>query len=113
MNVGDEYIVDDRVWVMAKDIKDHQLWESSWFCDDGDGISLYIQKNEGGFSLECFSGIPSSNIYIDSVDFGIMWRKAFPNTPINGKTYTQQCIIIADWLCSKFCEWIDTSSYQK
>ena len=107
-----EYTVNKRIWNMCRDLKDHESWGSMWFCDDGDGISLYIQKNGGGFSLECFSGIPSSNVYIDSVDFGTLWRKAFPNIPFENYTYKQQCITLADWICSKFCEWIDTSNYK-
>lgn len=107
-----EYEVNGRTWVMQNDLKEYQLWTSQWWCDDGDSVELYINKDKGGFELSCFSGISASKIYIDVVDFSIMWRKAFGELideikPIQKYTRVQQCVMIADWLCSKFCEWID------
>lgn len=93
------------------------LWESNWWCDDGDGVSLEIEVDGGGFNLRCFSGIPASSIYVDCCDFGTMWRKAFKNSGTLGSnnknevgsiqtyTYVQQCIMMADYLCSLFCEY--------
>ena len=110
--------VSSRAWVMRTDLKEHQLWTSQWWCDDGDGVELYIGKDKGGFELNCFSGIPASKIYIDVVDFGVMWNKAFSELvdevePIQNYTFVQQCIMLADWLCSIFCEWIDVSDYKR
>jgi len=113
-----QYDVSSRAWVMRNDLKEHQLWTSQWWCDDGDGVELYIEKDKGGFELNCFSGIPASKIYIDIVDFGVMWRKAFSDLmhevePIQNYTYVQQCIMLSDWLCSIFCEWTDVSDYKR
>lgn len=113
-----QYDVSSRAWVMRNDLKEHQLWTSQWWCDDGDGVELYIEKDKGGFELNCFSGIPASKIYIDVVDFGIMWRKAFSELidevePIQNYTFVQQCIMLADWLSSMFCEWTDVSDYKR
>lgn len=103
-----------RIWHMVNESKEHQLWTSQWYCDDGDGAELYIEKDKSGFELNCFSGIPASKIYIDVVDFGTLWRKAFEELPervmpIRNYPYDIQCIMLADWLCSIFCEWIDIS----
>jgi len=112
-----QYDVFSRNWVMTKDLKEHQLWTSQWWCEDGDGAKLYINKDERGFELECFSGIPASKIYVDVVDFGTLWRKAFNKLPdevevepILKYTHVQQCLLLADWLCNIFCEWTDVSS---
>ena len=110
-----QYDVSSRAWVMRNDLKEHQLWTSQW-CDDG--VELYIEKDKGGFELNCFGGIHTSKIYIDIVDFGIMWNKAFGELvdevdPIQNYTYVQQCIMFADWLCSIFCEWTDVSDYKQ
>lgn len=113
-----QYDVSGRTWVMQKDLKEYELWISQWWCDDGDGVELYIKKDKGGFELNCFSGIHTSKIWIDAVDFGIMWKKAFDGLidevePIQNYTYVQQCIMLADWFCSMFCEWIDVSDYKR
>ena len=97
-----QYDVSSRAWVMRTDLKEHQLWTSQWWCDDGDGVELYIEKDKSGFELNCFSGIPASKIYIDVVDFGVMWNKAFSELvdevePIQNYTFVQQCIMLADW----------------
>ena len=104
--------VDGRDWWFAKDLPKHQLWHSNYFCSDGDGVELYIEKQEesphgGGFELCCFSGIPSSHIYIDSVDFGVF--QYAPNK-IEGldfdEPFEMSCLRIADHLCRIFCEYI-------
>ncbi len=108
--------VDNREWIFRGDGKNCTQWSSSWFCSDGDGVSLYIDNKENnisiGFQLNCFSGIPASQIYIDNVDFGTMWKKAKQDIPIGIYDYEEQCVIIADYLCSLFCEWIDTTEYK-
>ena len=102
--------------VLSVGTSDHAHWNSSWWCDDGDGVELSIDTDGGGFELDCFSGIPASSIYIDVVDFGTLWRKAFQNNfdvgSIANFTYTQQCIMIADYLCGLFCEYTDVSVYK-
>jgi len=99
-----QYDVGGRTWVVMNDLKEHQLWTSPWLCDDGDRVELYAEKDKGGFELNCFSGIPASRIYIDVIDFDTLWHKAFREVePIQNYTHVQQCIMLADWLCSIFC----------
>lgn len=99
--------VDGRDWWFAEESPEHQLWYSNYYCSDGDGVSLYIAKDLGGFKLECFSGIPASKIYIDEVDFGVFQYK--PNK-IEGldfrEPFENKCVKIADYICRKFCEYI-------
>lgn len=113
-----KYDVGNKVWTMRNELKEHQLWTSQWWCDDGDGVELYIENDKGGFELNCFSGIPSSSIYVDIVDFGTLWSNVIKNSnnklePIKNYTHIQQCVIIADWLCSLFCEYTDVSNYKQ
>jgi len=112
-----QYSVSSRVWTLRNELSGCQLWTSQWWCSDGDGVELYIGDNKAGFELNCFSGIPGSKIYIDSIDFGVLWNKAHINLDevkkIQNYTYTQQCIMLADWLCSLFCEWVDVSDYRQ
>jgi hypothetical protein len=103
--------VSNRAWNMAKDLKESQLWVSQWWCDDGDGVELYIDKDNGGFELNCFSGIPASKIYIDIVDFGTLWRKAYNDLAIYQFDYYKQCQMLANWLCNMFCEWKNVTEY--
>lgn len=92
-------------WKFIKDFPEHELWGSSYFTSDGDGIELYIEKDNGGFELSCFSGIGISTIHIDELDIGVF--QYAPNKielldfhePVN-----IQCLKIAEYLCSKFCE---------
>jgi hypothetical protein len=111
----EKYKVKEREWKLVANWK-FQQWESMWWCDDGDGVNLYIENDKGGFELCCFSGIPASKIYIDVVDFGVLWHKAFENSkeiePIQNYNYIQQCIILGDWLCGLFCTWTDISNYK-
>lgn len=105
----------NRTWTMRKESKEYQFWTSQYFCSDGDGIELYIENNNSGFKLSCFSGIPASEIYIDVVDFGVLWNKAFKNfddIKISNYSFDVQCIMLADWLCSLFCEF-ETFTYTK
>lgn len=109
------YNVSGRDWIMQRDIKEYQLWTSQWWCDDGDGVELYVEKDKGGFELNCFSGIPASKIHIDVIDFYTIWIKAFGSLTdevdqIQNYTYIQQCVMLADWLCSIFCKWSDVSN---
>ncbi len=96
--------IGDVEWSWRKDLKDSYLWEANWVSLDGDGIRLYIQKDETGFSLECFSGIPASSINIDSIDYGSLWSKMNVVEPISDYSYIQQSVIIANYLCEQFCE---------
>lgn len=95
-------------WVFEKIISsNYELWVSNYYSSDGDGVRLYIQKDKEGFELNCFSGIPASKIFIDSVDFGVF--QYAPNK-IDDLDFTEsfdvQCIKIADYLCNKFCEYV-------
>lgn len=91
-------------WEWKEDLKDSYLWNANWYSLDGDGIRLYINKDQTGFSLECFSGIPASSINIDSIDYGNLWYKATFIESISDYTYIQQSVILANYLCQKFCE---------
>jgi hypothetical protein len=98
----------NRVWTKVQETYNVTVWTTMWWCADGDGVSLYINKDESGFELSCFSGIPASSINIDSVDFGTMWDKArsyLVLKSINNYSFESQCVHIADYLCSLFCEW--------
>lgn len=109
-------IEDKRVWTKRQVTKDVTSWTSMWWCPDGDGVELYIENEQSGFELHCFSGIPASSIYIDTVDFGTMWdkvKKTMKVEPIGTYSFEQQCVYIADYLCSLFCEWTDVTNYKK
>lgn len=99
MNIGKEYVINGRRWWLAKDdaknIPKYTIWHSNYWCSDGDGVELYIERDGGGFSLECFSGIPASEIYIDQIDFGV-----FKKCELDYKEpFELQCCKIADYLC--------------
>ena len=101
-----EYIIGGRKWWYDRDLPKYQLWYADYYCSDGDGVELYIEKDGGGFELECFSGIPASHIFIDNVDFGVF---QYPPNKIEEidfrEPFEQQCCRIADYLCRKFCEY--------
>ena len=99
--------VKDRLWTCGKDLPEHALWHSGWYCSDGDGAELFIEKDNSGFTLECFSGIPASSIYLDEVDFGVFWKKAGLSEINNPIDFELKCVMIADYLCGLFCEWKD------
>jgi hypothetical protein len=117
-----EYEVLGNKWFFRKDIEKYLIFScSSWWCEDGDGITLYIKKSNkkfGGINLACFSGIPASDVSIEQLDFNILWRlmkknKEYNNIETIGNyTYIQQCLIIADYLCSRFCNKQDISDYK-
>ncbi len=80
---------------------------SDWYCSDGDSAMLYIEKDEGGFELRCFSGIPASSIYVDQVDFEVFQYKIQPDG-ITKVGFNERCFLIADYLCSLFCNKINS-----
>jgi hypothetical protein len=80
-----------------------KCYSSNWWCDDGDGAELYVNEETKMMSVQCFSGIPGSEIIIDEVDFGTLLRQAGFKYPY--PDFLHQCFIIAHYLCSKFCEW--------
>lgn len=90
--------------------RDIEFWVSGFFCSDGDGIELFIETDESGFELSCFSGIGSSKIYIDQIDMGIF--NYVPNKIESldfNEPFNIRCLKIADYLCSKFCEYQDNT----
>lgn len=105
-----EFDINGTHWKFIKDFPEHELWGSSYFSSDGDGIELYIEKDNGGLELSCFSGIGASKIYIDSMDFGV-----FQYAPNKIKSldfeepFNVQCLKIAEYLCSIFCEKLNKS----
>lgn len=91
-------------------------WTSQYWCDDGDGVELYIDPLNKSFELRCFSGIGASKISVDSVDFGVFWRRiesvGVIMKNISEYTFEEQCVIISDYFCRLFCEYEDTSDYK-
>lgn len=88
-----------------------KLFYADYWCSDGDGISLYIETDETGFTLNCFSGIPASKIWIDEVDFSSIWKfNAKYTEEMYDYTFEQRCILIADYFCNLFCEYKDVSN---
>ena len=95
-----EYTINNRKWWLASDdekkIPNHTLWHSHYYCSDGDGAELYIERDKSGFSLHCFSGIPASEIYIDIVDFNVFQNDCDLNYK---ESFEKQCCQIADYFC--------------
>lgn len=99
-----ELKINDATWIKYEVAsKEIEQWNSTWSCDDGDGALVHINKDGSGFSLRCFSGIPASEIFIDILDFGVLWRKAKIFKAINKLSYVEQCLHICDYLCEQFC----------
>lgn len=104
-----------KIWTLRSDLENITHWSSDWCCSDGDSVELYVEKDKSGFELRCFSGIPGSKIWVDSIDFNTLWLKvcqdknytSISNIEFFKKTFEEQSIILADWLCSKFCEFND------
>jgi hypothetical protein len=103
-----QFTVNGRTW-KGSNIGGISSWTSNWICTDGDVAELYI--NDSDFDILCFSGIAASSIEINKHDFITLWNKVYANSEnkpsISEYTFEQQCIIIADYLCSLFCEWSD------
>lgn len=102
----------DREWTYNDRSK---KWTSNWYCPDGDPAQLLIPEDESGFELQFLSGIPAcSKIVVDKLDFATLAKKLMGQTNnfvFIADTKTK-CIWLADLLCRKFCEWIDTSDYK-
>jgi len=107
-----ELTVNKHTWRLKEVLKDKiELWISDFYCSDGDGVDLYIENKEG-FELSCFSGIGSSKIYIDKVDFGVFNYSPNKISVLDfNEPFNIQCVKIADYLCDKFCE--QPSEYPK
>lgn len=111
------FIIGDHEWFFVKALKkgkdgtgNYLEFYSHWLCNDNDCVELYIDdvesEHDGGFTLECFSGIPASSIHIDTVDFShIQYIKGFPKEGFWELDYVRKCLTVADWLCEKFCEY--------
>lgn len=79
-----------------KKITDNNIFiyvSNKWYCNDGDQVRLYIDEDQG-MKLFCFSGLPSSFITLDYVDF----------SNFNKKLDVIDVFNIADCICSTFCE---------
>jgi len=86
-----------------------------WWCDDGDGVELYINVLDNSFDLQCFSGVGISRISVDSIDYGVLWKRVkefILVKDIQDYTFVEQSVIIADYFCRLFCEYQDVSSYK-
>lgn len=105
-------IVFSREW----NYNDHsKTWTSNWFCSDGDPAQLRIQEDESGFELQFLSGMTGGSfVYVDSLEFSNLARQLMgqSNSFVFITDYNTKCIWLADLLCHKFCEWIDTSNYK-
>lgn len=102
--------VGERTWTLRKELPTCDHWIADYSCSDGDGISLYVDKDSFGklkssFELSCFSGIQASTIHIDEVDFEAVWDKAGYKVPIGSFAFAEKCIMLADYFCRLFCEW--------
>ncbi len=114
----EKYNIDGREWIIEGE-HNLQIISKGWYCLDGTPATLIIEKDETGFNLHCFGGIELSNISVHISDFIKLWSRAFSvwdytfgHTPdgkgaIEDYTYSEQCTILADYLCSIFCEWVD------
>ena len=87
-------------WNKHNETKKIEIYGSNWICPDGDNVNLYIYRDESGLQLNCFSGIPGSNIYINEIDFNRF------DIDFN-KSFKEQCFDISDYLCSLLCEKVD------
>ena len=90
--------VNGREWHLDLDFPKDTLWNCEmWWCSDGDQVELYLKKDQSGFDLCCFSGIPGSSfIHLDMVDFGVyaeLWDQ-------KKTSFEERCVHIADHLCS-------------
>ena len=104
MNETKEYTIGLMKWRLSGEVPKYTIWVADYWCSDGDGVELYIEKDEGGFELECFSGIPASKIYIDEVDFNVFQYAPNKIEELDFREpFELQCIRIADYLCQKFC----------
>jgi len=84
----------------------NEIWTSNYYSSDGDYVRLYIQEDKRVFELYCFSGIPASNIFIDSVDFSVFQHDPNKVDDLNfSEPFYIQCIKIADYLCGKYCKY--------
>lgn len=102
-----EVLKNSHIWRFQK-LCSHgcELWVSGYFSSDGDQAELYIREDKSGFDLFCFSGIPVSNIFIDSVDFGVFQYAPNKIDDLDfSEPFNRQSIKIADYLCGKFCEY--------
>lgn len=102
-----EILKNSHIWRFQKSgSHDCDLWVSGYNSSDGDQVELYIREDKSGFDLFCFSGIPSSNIFIDSVDFGVFQYAPNKIDDLDfSESFNIQCIKIADYLCGIFCEY--------
>ena len=101
----DSYNVGDRIWTLRQELPTCYHWIANYYCSDGDGVELYIDKDKNSFDLSCFSGIPASSIHIDEVDFQAIWMLAKYKEPIGNYPFAEKCIMLADYFCRLFCEW--------
>ena len=100
-------------WKLHRELPaDFDVYVSDWYCQDNDGAELNINKDNDGFELECFSGIPASSIHIDIVDFSRVWQIAYKDINIGDYDYKGQCFMLANYFCSLFCELIDTTNFK-
>jgi hypothetical protein len=84
----------------------HEKWISNYYLSDGDHVRLYIQEDKRVFELYCFSGIPASNIFIDSVDFSVFQHDPNKVDDLDfSESFHIQCIKIADYMCRKLCKY--------
>lgn len=63
-----EKIIDGIRWTLRD-----KRWHGEWSSPDGDGVRVDIE--EDGFTLFCFSGIPSSHIHIDSIIYKDIFKQ--------------------------------------
>lgn len=100
-------IVGGRDWNFVKRVNEYQVWTSDYWCPDGDGVLLYI--GDMYFELSCFSGIGSSVIKMQDIDFAYMQDKV-KDLDLRAP-FEIQAIKVADYFCRIFCQYSDVSDF--
>lgn len=91
-----EIMVNDHEWKYESESDDYFIYWCWWWGLYGDGVDLYINKDGKGFELDIGG---KSKIYIDVADFYPFWT-TFANGNISDHSYIEQCVIIADGICT-------------
>jgi hypothetical protein len=110
---GEELTIGSVIWLKRGINKSTTFWTSDYYSADGDGVSCYVDSDARAFTLQCFSGIPASSIYIDHLDYECIWVKTkYKDQSIGKYSFIEQSLILADYFCTIHCEFISTKNYK-
>lgn len=105
--------IDGRVWTLRAELEKYNHWTASYFCADGDGVELYIAKDNSEMELSCFSGIGSSKIIISDTEINCFTCNPNKIDMLEFASNNEDRYLrIADYLCRKFCEYVDVSNHK-